>query len=422
MNAVDAAGSGLRCVLVDDDLDLLALGRRFLEHAGWAVEMHADPEGVLEALLADPPDCVLLDIMMPGVDGLELLTRIRAQSQLDKVRVVILSSKLYEFDRRKAFSLGADGYLKKSMDLADLNRELGQIVFDKPAVKFWGVHGTLPVPGPRTVRYGGNTSCVTVRFSRDQLFVFDAGTGIKGLSNLMMQTKDQQKQATVFISHSHWDHINALPFFSPLYVAGNNFQICGPAQGAVTVRDMISAQMDAVYFPITIDQFAANIQYLDLKEGAYEFDGVRVETLLLNHPGYCLGYRLNCNGLSICYVTDNELVPRSSPEYNAGYRERLTRFVGSADILITDCTYFDAEYPTKVGWGHSCIGEVADLAAAAYVKRLFLFHHDPDHGDDDIDLKLELTQARLAALGSQTECVAPAEGEEYLLDVAIACR
>jgi phosphoribosyl 1,2-cyclic phosphodiesterase len=218
-----------------------------------------------------------------------------------------------------------------------------------------------------------------------------------------------QIKATIFISHPHWDHINALPFFVPLYLQGNEFEICGPSQGDVSMRDLISAQMDGVYFPIKMKEFSASVSFRDLRQERFQIGEVELQTMLLNHPGYCLGYRMGYRGRSICYVTDNELYPKSSSLYNESYLEGLADFVRNADALITDCTYRDDEYESKVGWGHSAVEQVVDLADRAGVRTLYLFHHDLSQTDDDIDAKLEAAQGALAQRQSMTQCIAPKE-------------
>ncbi|MBW2651369.1 MAG: MBL fold metallo-hydrolase, partial [Deltaproteobacteria bacterium] len=287
------------------------------------------------------------------------------------------------------------------------------IILDSIELTFWGVHGTLPVPGDTTVKYGGNTSCVSLEFSRGNLFIFDSGTGIKILSDHLMSEKRQFMEAKIFISHPHWDHINALPFFVPLYIPGNDFEICGPAQGDITVHDLISGQMDGVYFPIKIKEFGAGVHFRDLKEEEFDIDGIKIKTMLLNHPGHCLGYRVKYKNRIVCYITDNELYPESSQFYNERYLNRLTEFVMDADALITVCTYTDNEYESKIGWGHSSISQVVDLAHRAGVKTLYLFHHDLNQADTDIDAKLETAQALLKEKGSSTVCIAPKEKELF---------
>jgi ribonuclease BN (tRNA processing enzyme) len=225
----------------------------------------------------------------------------------------------------------------------------------------------------------------------------------------------QRLSARVFISHTHWDHINTVPFFGPLYARGNQIEVFGPYQGDLTIERAIAAQMESVYFPVTIREFGARLVFRDLREETLNFGPVRIDTILLKHPGYCLGYRLSCYGRSVCYITDNELYLHTDPRYDRAYVERLANFVRGTDLLITDTTYRDHEYPSKVDWGHSCVSEVADLAARAEVKRLHLFHHDPDQSDEDIDLKLKEARDALARLGAKVQCDAPAERSMVIL-------
>jgi phosphoribosyl 1,2-cyclic phosphodiesterase len=289
--------------------------------------------------------------------------------------------------------------------------DLGRMISGRSRLRFWGVRGTLPVPGYRSLKYGGNTSCVSLELPNGELFVFDAGSGIKELSSFLGHEKPVHGR--IFLSHPHWDHINAFPFFAPLYVDGNEFEILGAAQGSISVKDLISAQMDGVYFPITIQQFCARIRFRDLDEGSFQIGGAEVSTLRLSHPGSCLGYRVRYEGRSICYVTDNELFSPGSPRHSEEYVGRLVEFVRDADALITDTTYSDEEYGPKEGWGHSCVSQVAALADRADVRTLFIFHHDPDQTDEDIDRKHEACVKALRDLGSTTECIAPKERDDF---------
>ncbi len=200
----------------------------------------------------------------------------------------------------------------------------------------------------------------------------------------------------------------------PLYIPGNEFEILGASHGNISMRQMISAQMDGIYFPIRLKQFGARVYFRDLEEEEFSLgDGITVKTKLLNHPGKCLGYRIEYKGRSICYVTDNEMDLEDSEFFNPFYVKNLTNFIRGTDVLITDATYFDEEYKAKVGWGHSCISRVVDLAHDAEVKSLHLFHHDPDQDDDAIDRKLELAQSQLAEKGSKTVCLAPTENQVF---------
>jgi CheY-like chemotaxis protein len=405
----------MRIFAVDDDAVTLSVLAELLSAAGHEITTFQSSRDALREIAATRPDCVITDIMMPEMDGFELIRQLRRSEGLAGLKIVVLSTKSYDFDRRRAKELGADGYLTKPVDRATFLKSIADIVSEDVLVSYWGVHGTLPVPGQRTLRRGGNTSCVSVEIGGEPLYIFDCGTGIKGLSDRIMAMPARRATVRIFLSHPHWDHINTIPFFAPLYVKGNQVEIFGPYQGDLTIEPVVSAQMEGVYFPVTIREFAAHIRFHDLREESLEFGPVRIDTMLLSHPGYCLGYRLVCRGRRVCYITDNELFLKGDPKRDERYLERLTEFVRGADLLITDTTYRDHEYPAKVGWGHSCVSEVASLAARAQVKRLHLFHHDPDQSDDDIDLKLAEARAALARHGAEVECDAPAEGSDLIL-------
>lgn len=405
----------MKFLIVDDDPVILQLMQVVLEEAGHSVICYESSLKALREIALQRPDCVISDVIMPEMDGFELCREIRSRPDLAGIKIIMCSSKSYDFDRRRAKELGADGYIVKPILRDTLPGLIAEILSEKVTVSYWGVHGTLPVPGTGAVRYGGNTPCVSIEVSGEPLYVFDCGSGIKQLSDHLAATEVQRLSARVFISHTHWDHINTIPFFGPLYVRGNQIEVFGPYQGDLTIERAIAAQMESVYFPVTIREFGARLVYRDLREETLDFGSVRIDTMLLKHPGYCLGYRLTCHGRSVCYITDNELYLPSDPRYDLPYVERLANFVCGADLLITDTTYRDHEYPSKVDWGHSCVSQVADLAARAQVKRLHLFHHDPDQGDDDIDLKLKETREALAHLNSNVVCEAPSEGSKLVL-------
>jgi phosphoribosyl 1,2-cyclic phosphodiesterase len=399
----------LKVFIVDDDPDFIKLLRKYLEPEAAKVTYSTSSVDALPKIVKEKPDCLILDIMMPELDGLELCKLLRRERSLDAMKIVIVSGKSYQFDRERAFSFGADGYIVKPVNPKEFGAQLRQILEEKIGLTFWGVRGTLPVPGEGALKYGGNTSCVTLEFPRESLFIFDAGTGIKVFSDHLMAKQQQRIEAEIFISHPHWDHINALPFFAPLYVPGNEFEICGPSHGDITMRELISGQMEGVYSPIKIKKFASRVYFRDLKEEEFHIRHIKIRTMLLNHPGYCLGYRLEYKGKSVCYVTDNELYPESSRFYNSAYLEKLLKFIAGADALITDVTYTDREYEDRIGWGHSPVGLVVDLADRAGVKTLYPYHHDPDQSDGDIDAKLEAARELLAKKNSRTQCVGPQE-------------
>jgi phosphoribosyl 1,2-cyclic phosphodiesterase/CheY-like chemotaxis protein len=403
----------LRVYIVEDNALQADIAKALLEKSGHIVTVNGSSEAALHDIPCVRPDCVVIDIMLPGIDGYELCRQLRARDDLAGTKLVMMSTKAFPFDRKRAAELGADGYFVKPLHPTTFVPQLERLVAGTLTMTFWGVRGTLPVCRADSHRYGGNTLCVSLTFPDDRLVIFDAGTGIKALSDALMAAGRTRIRGTIFISHPHWDHINTLPFFAPFYTAGNHFEICGPSHGGVTMRDLIAAQMDGVYFPITTREFAASLHYRDLGEGRFDVGGLQLRTLLLNHPGNCLGYRIQLGDRAICYVTDNELYPPGSEFYSEEYVERLVDFVRDADHLVTDCTYLDEEYARKAMFGHSAVSRVADLAARARVKSLYLVHHDPDHTDATIDTKLARCQERLAAQGAPTRALAPADGTAF---------
>ena len=405
----------MKILIIDDDLLMVEAQTALLTQAGHEVLSSTYSGKAIELIRAHIPDCVITDIIMPEVDGIQILKQISDDKQLTGIKVIIVSAKPFKFDHRQAMKMGAAGFITKPIDPATYCAQIQCAITEKIKLTFWGVRGTLPVPGKRAFKYGGNTSCVTLELPKGEFFIFDAGSGIKELSNHIMATRDGKLNAKIFISHPHWDHINALPFFSPLYIPGNEFEILGTSHAGISMESLITAQMDDVYFPITMHQLESSVYFRDLTQGEYDVDGVNVKTFLLNHPGNSLGYRINYNGRSICYITDNEFFLPDSPNYDLDYINRLSEFIEDTDALITDCTYLDNEYPSKVGWGHSCVSQVAAVAHQANVKNLYLFHHDPDQDDAKIDLKLADAKMALEKLGSKTVVSAPTETQSFLI-------
>lgn len=399
--------------VVDDDPGARKSIARILKKAGRSVTAGEPKANIIADIARKKPDCVISELMMPEVDGLKLCKLVRGHKSLKNTKFIVVSAKAYDFDQKRAYEFGAHGFILKPVNPETFMDKIDRIIDDHIDMRFWGVRGTLPVSGPKSLKYGGNTSCVTLEFPRQQFFVFDGGSGIKQLGDWLVAQNRRRINAKIFISHPHWDHINAFPFFAPLYQRGNEIEVLGANQGDITMREMVSAQMEGVYFPITLTEFASRVYFHDLEEESLVVDGIDVRTKLLSHPGKCLGYRIGYNGRSICYITDNEMYVETSDYYDPHYEKRLADFVRGADALITDTTYTDEEYMTKEGWGHSCISKVVNLAHTADVRTLYLFHHDPDQDDDDIDHKLATARGMLKKRKSRTKCLAPREGESF---------
>jgi len=408
----------MKFFVIDDSPFFVTAVTQILREAGHEVQSTTSPQNAVDAVLAFHPDAILLDLMMPAIDGYELCIRFRKLRELDQTKIIILTGKSYEFDKRRAKGVGADAFLVKQALISNQEKflqEVMSVMSKEITLTYWGTRGTLPVPGEKSLRYGGNTLCTSLSVDHEPLLIFDAGTGITCLAEHLSAQKVPRVTAKLFISHPHWDHINAIPFFTPLYVQGNEVEIIGPAHGHMSFREIVSAQMDDVYFPVTIREFAARVYFRDMREETLRFGNFEIQSMLLNHPGTCLGYRITLNGRSVCYVTDNESCPADSSFFNPEYDEKLVDFVRETDILITDCAYLDEEYMVKMGWGHSGTSEVALLAHTAKVGSLHLIHHDPAQDDAAIDRKLAQATEHLERLNSSVKCACPVERSSYVL-------
>jgi CheY-like chemotaxis protein len=287
-------------------------------------------------------------------------------------------------------------------------------------IRFWGTRGSIPKPGPATVRYGGNTSCVEVR-ADGTLIVLDCGTGAHELGQQLVAAHPGPMRGRLLITHTHWDHIQGFPFFAPLFVAGSEWDVYAPRQMGRTLEEILGRQMHRTYFPVPLGELAATIRYHELTEGAFDLDGVRVTTRYLNHPAPSLGYRLESNGVVVVYATDHEPHSRHHPgatgEAARVHREdaRHIEFLAGADLVIHDATYTLEEYPARLSWGHTPAEWAVDFAVAAHARRLALFHHEPSRSDRAIDQLLATCRQRLPARDAP-EIFAAAEGQ-YLVVV-----
>ncbi len=280
----------------------------------------------------------------------------------------------------------------------DLNSEL--------LVRFHGVRGSIPSPGPTNLRYGGNTSCVEVRCG-DELIILDAGSGLRSLGNeLEEQAQGRPITGSLLLSHTHWDHIQGLPFFAPGYSRQNRFRIlAGPGQ-STRIEQGLRNQMGPLHFPVRLAQMSAIMPVEELDQN-HTIGSFAVRTVPLNHPGGCTGFRLDGCGGSIAYLPDHEPNDSGSPEALSAQQE-LIDFVRGVDLLILDTQYTAEEYELRRGWGHGSLPESVDLALAGNVRELVLYHHDPGHSDVQIDAMVAM--ARQRAAGRPLSVSAAAEG------------
>lgn len=282
-------------------------------------------------------------------------------------------------------------------------------------LKFWGVRGSIPTPGPETVRYGGNTSCSELRHN-GKLFILDAGSGLRVLGNDLLKA-GTPVTASIFISHMHWDHIQGIPFFTPAFIPNNNFTFYGSEPAGKDLFTIIADQMDPTYFPIEMKEMGSTMKFKPLFEGRYEIEGIQVETIYVNHPGNALGYKFHLNEKTLVYISDNEPFPKidkndKSDQILLGEDSniKLVNFISNVDVLVHDAQYTKDEYEKKMTWGHSPVEYTVDIAIKAGVKKLVLFHHDPLHNDDMIDQMLNIAGDHARHKGSSMEILAASEG------------
>jgi CheY-like chemotaxis protein len=299
-------------------------------------------------------------------------------------------------------------------------------------IRFWGTRGSIAAPGPATVQFGGNTSCVELTTSAGDTFIFDCGTGARPLGVELAATGDGPLHASLFISHTHWDHIQGFPFFVPAFVPGNSLDVYAPEGGQRSLREVLAGQMEFTYFPVELAQLPATINYFDLGEGIHKIGGANVTTQYLNHPAATLGYRVECDNAVVAYITDHEpfaeTLWRGDAEpgriesiLHAGDR-RHAEFLANADLVVHDSQYTPEEYPSRKNWGHSTYEYVVELAAAAGVRRLALTHHDPGH-DDSFVKEIEAKAREIAERrGSRLKVFCAYEGYTIKLGTTISER
>ena len=280
-------------------------------------------------------------------------------------------------------------------------------------VTFWGTRGSIAKAGPTTVRYGGNTSCISVRTDAGTLLVLDCGTGIHELGQVLTSAGDPV-DGHLLIGHTHWDHIQGLPFFAPLFDERNVWHVYGPRGLDTSIDHTLAGQMQYTYFPVQLLDFQADIEYHDLVEGQFQIDDITITTRYLHHPALTLGYKIEVDGATLVYATDHE---PSAVADESGALRGLDRedalhigFARGADLLVHDAQYLEEEYPAKVGWGHSTVEYAVDVAVASDVTRLALFHHDPTRTDEAVDDLVERARARATAVGFPGQVFAAAEG------------
>ena len=296
-------------------------------------------------------------------------------------------------------------------------------------VNFWGTRGSIPVPGPRTLRYGGNTTCVELR-ADGEIIVLDAGSGIRPLG-VALQTEFQTQpiKLSLLITHAHWDHIQGFPFFKPAYEPKNEISIFGCDGAGATFRQIMAEPMKAPFFPITMRALSARMEIRKLSEMKFSIGKVEIQAAFVNHPGVCVGYRIFTSGGSVAFLPDHEpyefflhsarakqLSGEQAQAMAAEEHARLVKFLRGSDVLILDSQYTDQEYKSHIGWGHGSISSAVSLALDAEVRTLILFHHDPNHDDNMVDTMVKSARELVAKSGRPLAVAGAQEGTEILLE------
>ena len=282
-------------------------------------------------------------------------------------------------------------------------------------MQFWGTRGSIPSPGPKTVRYGGNTPCVEVRTAEGWLVILDAGTGARELGrSLIERANGAPIVGDIFLTHAHWDHIQGLPFFAPIFQRGNHFTIWGSKSLEKSIDSVVRDQMSPVVFPVTFEELDARIDFRVMsEEEKCAQKGYEVSAIQVRHPGGALGYRFtegNGDGEALVYISDNELSPTAKYDSKPGWQKALIEFARKAKVLVHDTMYTVEEYDHHRGWGHSTHEDAVELALAAEVEQLVLFHHKPERSDDEVDARLAACRKLVKSRGGRLEVLAAAEG------------
>jgi phosphoribosyl 1,2-cyclic phosphodiesterase/CheY-like chemotaxis protein len=410
---IDLTSRPMRVIVVDDDPNIRAIISQILVAEGYRVQAMESADGIECAIGDFGADVILCDLLMPGRDGITVCRSLQADPEAARIPFILISAKSFEGDKRAALDAGAAGYLVKPFSPDALISAISEALTVQPSVTVWGCRGSIAAPEQARGIYGGNTSCIDLVLPGRRHLIFDAGTGIRSLGNELL--RESPLRIALFLTHFHWDHVQGLPFFKPLYVPGNEVTIHGPAQSSDALVDTIEGQMGGAFFPTSTEVFRSSVKWVGLQEQTLDVGDVTVSTLHVLHPGTTLAYRVDFDGRSLVYAPDNELLPETvSPELSAEAL-RLATFAAGADLLVHDCQYSAEKYEQRRGWGHSSGKALAAVAARAQVQRVLLFHHDPDSEDADVEAVRGEFCSELEALGVEIIGDAAREGFTYLV-------
>ncbi len=417
-----------RRILIAEDVRAISLRiSHALESRGYAVECAQDGEECLARIESFKPELLVLDLMMPKLTGMDVLKRLRANADTQDLPVIISTAKDFSTELKFVRALGVLDVIIKPFDPELLVRKADAFfsgtwpaeeqakpgeagpkyvpVLDttRPHIRLWGTRGSIPVSGPRYAQHGGNTSCMEYAFGQERI-LFDAGSGLReaGMSFL----SGGPRHIHLFITHTHWDHIQGFPFFLPIYVPGYEITIYGERGFGKNLEALLCGQLDRDYFPVEREDLKAKLNFVFLDDNPVEVAGARITREFTHHPGATVAFKIEHHGKKVAYVPDNEFLQgytgppadlvRGNPIVDP--HQPLLDFLQGVDVLLHEAQYRPDEYPNRIGWGHSNLANACALARITGVAKWIIIHHDPNHDDTTLHSKLSLTWQILSDL------------------------
>ncbi len=415
-------------VLIAEDVEVNALViSGILEREGIEATIAENGELCLQIARSTHPDLIILDLMLPKLSGLEVLKQLKADVQTRHIEVIICTAKDFKTEADQTKELGAFGFLKKpvvrqdllalierlfhrGIDAAGLPEEsAAEDEFDPELVtktgmfRLWGTRGSIPISGSRFARHGGNTSCLEVVHGEDRV-IFDAGSGIRDLG--LSFVSGAPCKIHLFITHTHWDHIQGFPFFAPAYLPGYEITVYAASNVEKDLKSIFQGQLDRAYFPVQLEDMKANLVFRNLDKDPVQIGSMKITWEYTLHPSPTVGYKIEIGGKSLVFIPDNEflkgyvgrpdVIVRDDERVEA--HDNLIGFLKNVDVLIHEAQYTPQEYSNKIGWGHTSISNGSVLVKLSGAKRWIVTHHDPLHDDHYLENKLNLTQQILQDL------------------------
>ena len=435
-------------VLVAEDVRAISMRiTHVLQSRGYQVEVATNGEECLVLIAAHKPDLVILDLMMPRLNGMEVLKRLRASESTKDLPVIICTAKDFSTEMKQVKELGIADVIIKPFDHDTLAEKVDRCcrgacdvasraeASPSPApapmyaptleaararIVLWGTRGSIPVSGPRYVKHGGNTSCMEYACGSDHI-IFDAGSGVREAAEALLS--GGPRHLHLFITHTHWDHIQGFPFFTPIYIPGYEITIYGERGFGKNYESLLSGQLDRDYFPIQREDLRAKLNFRFLDDEPIMVGDIKITREFTHHPGATVAFKIEHQGRKIAYVPDNEFLHGYLGPPQAVWRnhelvipqEPMVEFLSGMDLMLHEAQYLAPEYSKKIGWGHSNLANACVLAKLAAVKKWIVIHHDPGHDDNFLDNKLNLTRQILHEIGCTAEVEHGHDGmTEYL--------